>query len=452
MKHQKITTRFLLFFFLFLFSGLALSDLQAMDDSELSHITGQALFVADKVTENGYTFYRGGLDATLDLNMNVKNLELGRTDTGVDLHAENMAFGCTWDGTNCVDSSQATGLKPFSLLRPYLQFAIKNDDDPTLREVVGIRLGAENVNGPLSIGKFKSFSGFLNATANIEMQGQYDVGVTCDNANAPCRGTAQTEGACFGCGWTPRPPTDDGSTYYEENPGQDAPGDADPNNDFSQPEWTLGVNDDHECVWPACVAFSQLTVGFQTQSREGLPVTLNGKRQTQAFIEGLRLADLVDDIVHGTDTTDPLEVIRPDGFSGALIDAVLPLLRDSVAQKFKNQLASGLNVTDANGDGSINDDLNAYDMPYNIANLHRVDINSSDFGLTFQKEAVQYPGFQAAMPMGWAMHLPDAFTLDISDKTSVFVGNIATSSAARDGNVIGLPPVYDNCFGNAHFC
>jgi hypothetical protein len=56
------------------------------------------------------------------------------------------------------------------------------------------------------------------------------------------------------------------------------------------------------------------------------------------------------------------------------------------------------------------------------------------------------------MPAGWAMHMPDAFTLDISDKTSVFVGNIATSTAARDGNIIGLDPVYDNCFGSAQFC
>ena len=447
--NKKITIFSLLAIFLILSASPGLSAMQVMDDNELSDITGQALFVGDKVTENGYTFYRGGLDATLDLNMNVKNLELGRTDTGVDLHAENLAFGCTSDGTNCVPSGDATGLKPFSMSRPYLQFAIKNDDNPTLREIVGLRLGAENVNGPLSIGKFKSFSGFLNATANIEMQGQYDVGVTCDNASAPCRGTAQDQGCCVF--WTPRPPTNDGSTYYEENPGTDAPGDADPNNDFSQPEWTLGVNDDHECVLGTCASFSNLTVEFETQSRTGLPVSLNGKRQTQAFIYDLRLADLVDDIIHGTDTTNSLGIVRPDGFSGGLLDAVLPLLRGSIADKFKNQLATGLGVTDVGGNG-IHDDLNAYNMPYNISNLHRVDINSSNFGLTFQKEDIQYPGFQAAMPAGWAMHMPDAFTLDISDKTSVFVGNIASSTAARDGNIIGLDPVYDNCFGSAQFC
>lgn len=455
--HFSITIKAAFAALLFLLSSHGIAALKAMNDDELSDVTGQALFVADKVTENGYTFYRGGIDGTLDLNMNIKNLELGRTDSGVDIHAENLSFGCTWDGTDCVDSADATGLKPFSLSRPYLQFAIKNDDNPTLREVVGLRLGAENVNGPLSIGKFKSFSGFLTASANITMQGQYDVGVTCDNAHAPCTGTAQETDcrAIFGCYWLPRPPTSDGSTYYEENPTQDAPSDANPDNNFTQPEWTLGVKDDHECVFTLtteCVSFSQLTVGFETQSRSGLPVTLNGKRKTQALIAGLRLSDLVDDIVHGTDTTNPLEVIRPDGLSGFLIDAVLPLLRDSVAQKFKNQLAAGLNVSDLNGDGSINDELNSYQMPYNISNLHRVDINSSDFGLSFQKESVQYPGFQAAMPIGWGMHMPDAFTLNISDKTSVFVGNIATSSAARDGNIIGLPAVYDNCFGSAQFC
>lgn len=424
----------------------ALAALQPIDDDQLAEITGQALFQANSEVANGFTFYRAGLDATLDLNLNVGTLELGRTDTGVDIYAENMALGCTSNGTACVDSDSATQLKPFSLLRPYLQFAIKNDGSPTQREIVGIRLGAENVSGPLSVGMFQSFSGYLTGTANIEMLGQYDVAATCDNAHAPCPGTAQSEGLCFGCSWTPRPPTSDGSTYYEENPGSNT-NNCDPNCTpaFAQPETALGVKDDHECTLGLCVAFSQMTVEYLTQSKTGLPVEASGTRLTQASIYDMQLATLVDDIVA------TMQVVRPDGLSGALIDLVLPLLRSSVADKFKNQLAEGLGVTDVAGDG-IHDDLDAYVMPYNVANFHRVDVNSSNFGLTFQKESVQYPGFATAMPAGWAMYMPDAFTLSISDKTSVFVNNIVSSSAARDGNIIGLDPVYDNCWGQATFC
>ncbi|WP_231866057.1 hypothetical protein, partial [Alcanivorax sp. HI0003] len=70
--------------------------------------------------------------------------------------------------------------------RPFFQFAIKNDSSKTLREVVGIRLGGEDVSGPLSFGSLNTFSGYMSGQANLEMQGADNVAITCAYADRPC--------------------------------------------------------------------------------------------------------------------------------------------------------------------------------------------------------------------------------------------------------------------------
>ncbi len=188
----------------------AASGLQALTDAEMGDVTGQALFVSDKIVGTGsqatgtagLTFYRAGLDAILEMNTNIKLLELGRTggapgvvpldafgvidnsNTAVlpDLLAENVAFGCVADaGGTCVDSQSgsATQLKPLVLTRPYFEFAIENDNNPAAREVVGLRLGAEGINGPMSFGQMKVFSGYLTATAQLTLEAMTDAAGTC---------------------------------------------------------------------------------------------------------------------------------------------------------------------------------------------------------------------------------------------------------------------------------
>jgi hypothetical protein len=41
----------------------------------------------------------------------------------------------------------------FELTRPYIELAIKNDDSRTMREVVGIKLGGESINGAIRMGR-----------------------------------------------------------------------------------------------------------------------------------------------------------------------------------------------------------------------------------------------------------------------------------------------------------
>lgn len=408
------------------------SFLQPMSDNELQDVQGQALFVSNEINgtgsiatgTNGVTFYRAGLDATLALNANIKNLELGRTGPGnqVDLWAENMAFGCTANaGGNCVDSAFATQLRSFFLERPYFEFAIRNDNTATLREVVGIRLGAESAEGPLSVGNFRVFSGYLSATANITLQAQgtnssNDIAVTCGPTTGPCPGAL-------------------GGT------GRNAFG-------LNEPLRSLGLDNASACLG-LCAEFKDITVGFGQVTRTNLPVVAQGKRQTQGFIAGADFNGAVDEL------TDTLNVIRSDGLPAGLINLILPLIAGQAAEKIKGQLYTNLGLASVGGTwnntAAQRTILTNYEIPYNVSNLHRVDVNSSLFGFSFQKEALRFPGYVQNVPVGWGFYLPDAFTLSVSEPTTVFVSNIANGQAAA-GNIIGLDPVYDNCWGAAQFC
>jgi len=142
-----------------------------MKDEQLADVTGQALLQMGKTDGQGaysdVTFYKAGLDAALELNMNIENLQLGCTadDFGTgqncDIDIRNFslsglpsAFSTDPNTSGSPDYSLDGGRPATSamLTRPFFEFAINNDDSKTLREVVGIRLGAESMLGMLSTG------------------------------------------------------------------------------------------------------------------------------------------------------------------------------------------------------------------------------------------------------------------------------------------------------------
>ncbi|MCH8542855.1 MAG: hypothetical protein LAT61_04725 [Alcanivorax sp.] len=413
--------------------------LKPLNDEEMSSVVGQALIVSNKIQGNGgsngtagLTFYSAGIDAELRMNLNIDLLELGRTggtpgmaDGHVDILAEHVMFGCTADASNnCVDSSIATQLRDFIFDRPFFQFAIENDDQPAFRRVVGLRLGAEHAEGPLSIGEFKVFSGYLNATANFTMEEQgrgsnpQDVAVTCGLSTAPCVGN------------------------HNHNTGVNAFG--------LDGVRSLGLNNDQACFLGICAAFRTLTVSFGTVQRQNRPVVAAGSRLTQASVFNANLNSAVDQMVGS------LRVERSDGIlSSGLINALLPIISGQASNSIKGQLynAFGLNATHGNWNNTAaqRNALENHVIPYNINNLHRVEVDSPLFGLSFQEREVRYPGYVQAVPAGWGMYLPDAFTLDVSHPAAIFVQNIVSGQAAA-GNIIALDPVFDNCWGAATFC
>jgi len=470
--------------------SIPVSAMVEMEDSQLSLVTGQALIQMNKLVgdngangSSGMTFYTAGLDVMLELNLNIKKLQLGCggvNGVGCDLDIDNFSLGCIANAAgNCISlnpqagSNQISGavpdnigdqnqMKDFSIQRPFFQFAIKNDHTKTLREVVGIRMGGEEVSGPLSFGSLNTFSGRMSGQLNLAMRGADDVAVTCQYGDRPCIAPgANTSGM-----------NNQGASSWG-SPGADcswlgcnraglpvAPGGY------------LNLGDDMILdIGIASIRFQEALVNYQDVIRNGNAVELSGNRENQALVSGVNLAGVINSIVYGNNDgstsvgSNPLTLADTD--AGALVGVfgptLLPLLRGGIADQIKRQLAQGLRIYDPNeatnqsiinsrDDGEIHADLNNYQLPYNVSNVHQIDVTSDDFGLSFQKEAVRYPGYTTAMLTGWSMYSPDAFTLNIDQATTTLMANILGSSAARDGDIIGLEPSYRNCWGSSRFC
>lgn len=168
----------------------ALPHLQSMTDKELSSVTGQALmslsYIAPTDANNlessrlgGNTntgFYRLGMEAKLELNANIKKLQLGcggvNGPGGCDIDFDNVSLsGLKLDSNgNPLPMTRAERASSSAeLTNPYIEFAIRNPNSAATREVVGIRLGSELANGLLTIGEnngtingINSLSGYMN--------------------------------------------------------------------------------------------------------------------------------------------------------------------------------------------------------------------------------------------------------------------------------------------------
>ncbi|MEM9993069.1 MAG: hypothetical protein AAGE79_02890, partial [Acinetobacter pittii] len=158
----------------------AASTLVPMSDAELSATRGQALmsmsYVAPTDSANleklrdsnsNVGFYKLGLDADLELNANIKKLQLGcggANGAGAcDIDIDNLSLSGISDTNDGRASSSA------KLTNPFIEFAIKNPNSASTREVAGVRLSAESIQGLLTFGSentttkngINSFSGYM---------------------------------------------------------------------------------------------------------------------------------------------------------------------------------------------------------------------------------------------------------------------------------------------------
>lgn len=151
--------------------------LQQLNDSELSEVNGQALLSLSYIDPNdsantmkgqGVGFYKLGLEAELELNANIKKLQLGcggiNGANGCDIDIDNLSL------SGISDTRAGRVASDAKLTNPFIEFAIKNPEKASTREVVGLRLSAEKVLGLLTAGSensstpngINSLSGYLN--------------------------------------------------------------------------------------------------------------------------------------------------------------------------------------------------------------------------------------------------------------------------------------------------
>lgn len=326
-----------------------------MKDGELSDVTGQALMQMEKTEENGFAFYKAGLDVELALNLNIDKLQLGCTATAIngqhcDIDIDNLSLsGKTW--TNGRPDSDMI------MTRPFFEFAIKNDDTKTLREVTGIRMSAENTSGLLTAGQngpnpngINSLSGYMTTT-NIS-------------------GNASTQATNLGCGRANAADCAGGikdpySTVlsFDTHPDIAActngcyPG----NTGTSDPSQSDGVY------------IPELDVSFSAGG-----AVINGRRQTSTDVTAFAPVPTVD-LAGGQ-----LHVNMQDTISVAYFISV------SEATVNLGGTVSGLET-------QIN-------FTEDLGYIHRMEVDSP-FSLSFQQEAVKWPGSAAAdvAQEGWWM-------------------------------------------------
>ena len=460
--------------------------LSALTDQEMSEVEGQALFNlsylgptedVDPTTAgvqtnagNNIGFYTFSMEAEVALNANARSMKLGcGGDNGAgacDIDIERFSLGCIANAAGtCITlvptGNQKTGvnndnsdagqqrMRDFVLSNPFYQFAIKTPTVAATREVVGVRIGAANVKGPMSFDSINTFSGYLTGKSNVEMRGQ---GPRTGNLAADLQDVAVTCKAPNNC------PNAAGRSDYTNNPNPPctiASGCANNQSGSAMGDYQyMGLDNATLCLIPviACADLNQLTISFTGIQRNNRPAAVSGVRQTKAFISDLNLGTGTNTVGGVSENgvvksiTDSMEIERTSNFFGAsLLNFILPILKGNAANLIVNQLASGLGTTAA----ELNN--NTYKLPYNLSNVHQLEIDSTTFGLALSKQVLQYPGFTQSVGMGWSMYIPNAFTLDISDRTTTFVQGIAQSTNAKDGNIVGLEAPFRNCWGNARF-
>lgn len=123
-------------------AGLAQAKMEAMADSELSDVTGQAFINLTTDSASGIDYTRVNFGTRIETSLNLKKLQLGGYErageaTGTsDILINNFALGSVDDATGQIN--------PFLINNPYLELAYQD------KKVIGVRIGFGEAKGILS--------------------------------------------------------------------------------------------------------------------------------------------------------------------------------------------------------------------------------------------------------------------------------------------------------------
>ncbi|MFW2105124.1 hypothetical protein [Acinetobacter guillouiae] len=162
--------------------------LKSMSDEQLSETTGQALMSLSYIAPTDATnleakrsggdknigFYKLGLEAALELNVNIKKLQLGCGGVNgagnCDIDIDNLGLsGLGNSATSNTDSASDRAARVGSsavLTNPFIQFAIKNPESASTRQVVGLNLSSEKATGLMTFGLENAVDAFNNGIPN----------------------------------------------------------------------------------------------------------------------------------------------------------------------------------------------------------------------------------------------------------------------------------------------
>lgn len=143
-----------------LLATAAQAQMQALDDAELSTITGQAFINLTTDANAGINYTRVNFGVDVDTQLNIKKLQLGQYNRAgeaagsSDILINNFALG-TVNADNTIN--------PFKVSNPFVEFAYSGN------QVVGVRIGFGEAKGILS-GDIQSLTG--NIPVHIKGTGE----------------------------------------------------------------------------------------------------------------------------------------------------------------------------------------------------------------------------------------------------------------------------------------
>lgn len=380
-------------------SGMALanSGLSRLSDAQLSEIDGAALLNMQYISPNQASpemqaanvgFYKLAVNAEMELNVNVRKVQLGcggiNGAGGCDIDINNLSLSGkpdSYDSSGSPVFSQERASTSASLVNPFIEFAIKNPQSSSTREVTGFRLSADSITGLLSTGidniknpsdGIKSLSGYMKIK--------------------PTTGVAHTQAAIFG---------DDSN---EQLSGKLIINTLWNNNrDFdSQPDKSAGLK------------LPSMKVPFNVPE-----IVINGKRQTKAVAQNISA------------TVPGIQLDRNSGSLQVILNKNVLWVQG--AQFFMD--------TGSSIDGLKMD----ITFEQTLSMIHNIPFDGTSGYLSLQSQRVHWPGANQddVAQEGWWMSFADPIDIGrLEPSNPVDISGVLPQVAAKVSEVLNANPIY----------
>lgn len=350
--------------------------LTAMSDQELSETNGQALLSlshiapndsSNKMSGKGIGFYKLGLEADLELNANIKNLQLGCGGVngagGCDIDIDNVSLSgignAAFSNTgNATDRAARAGSSAV-LTNPFIQFAIKNPESASTREVVGINLSSEKAFGLMTFGTENS----SNKNGINSLSGYMKVAST--------TGLALVNG--FGAS----------GVAGEANRSQ------------------LRQADGYNAIkGKACCAIFGINLNFTTTAYD---LNLRDKATGSNILKG--------DLVLNE------QVITGRRINSALLSASANVREIDLSGIISAQTLGFINLRNKNTMGSIENLKVDVTINEDLGYFHKAILNGTPASLSLQSQNIQWTGNNSISQRGWWLELSDPIDIGKIDPT-----------------------------------
>lgn len=396
--------------------------LTSLTDTEMAAETGQALFNLSYLAPSqpgnnstGIGFYKLGIEAELELNANIKNLQLGcggANGVGAcDIDIKNLGLSGLPDrndanGNPVFDSGRpSTSAK---LTNPFMEFAIKNPTSASTREIAGFRLSAEKIVGLLTAGTqnttlptdgIQRFSGFMQIASTT---GSTTTQATKFGQTADQTITGRVKGSVIGIPF---------ERQIKSYPAAGQPG-GDAN--------TTGIT------------VPSMGVNFTIPN-----FTVNGVRQQNAVINGVK------------STIANIPLSTPVGAADYGVyenDQLYVNMRDK--NNINSQSCVALAVCNAKfkmDKGSAIKNLNL-DITFTqaLSMIHNIPLNGTGAYLSLQNQNLRWPGANASdeAKKGWWMSFADPVNLGVLNVTQqVDISSVLPQVAAAVSSELDNPGI-----------